>query len=158
MRMYLDYHELNKLTIKNKYRLPRIDDLLDQRQWVHIFSNVDLCLGYHQVRVKEEDIPKITFSTHYGHYEFLVLSFGLTNTSVIFMDTMNIVFHDYLGQFTVIFIDDILIYSRISKKHEEHLRRALERLWREQLHAKLEKCKFWLDNMLSSDMWFLEKV
>jgi hypothetical protein len=105
-----------------------------------VFSKVDLHSGYHQVRVKEEDIPKIAFRTRYGHYEFLVTSFGLTNAPAVFMDTMNKVFHDYLDQFTVVFIDDILIYSRMSEEHEEHLRKALERLRREKLYAKLEKC------------------
>jgi hypothetical protein len=96
MTMCIDYRELNKVMIKNQYPLPRIDDLLDQLQGVRVFSKVDLCSGYHQVRVKEEDIPKIAFSTRYGHYEFLVMSFRLTNAPTVFMDTMNRVFHDYL--------------------------------------------------------------
>jgi hypothetical protein len=112
-----------------------------------VFSKVDLRSGYHQVRVKEEDIPKTAFRTCYGHYEFLVMSFKLTNVSIVFMDTMNIIFHDYLDQFTVVFIDDILIYSKTLEKHEEHLQKALERLRREKLYAKLEKCEFWLDSM-----------
>jgi hypothetical protein len=153
MRMCIDYRELNMVTIKNRYPLPRIDDLLDQLQGARVFSKVDLRSGYHQVRVKEEDIPKIAFRIRYGHYEFLVMSFGLTNAPVIFMDTMNRVFHDYLDQFTVVFIDDILIYSRTSGEHKEHLRKALERLWREKLYAKLEKCEFWLDSVS-----FLEHV
>jgi hypothetical protein len=102
---------------------------------------------YHQVRVKEEDIPKTAFRTCYGHYEFLVMSFGLTNTPAVFMDTMNRVFHDYLDQFTVVFIDDILIYSKTSEEHKEHLRKVLERLRSEKLYAKLEKCEFWLDSV-----------
>jgi hypothetical protein len=118
-----------------------------------VFSKVDLRSSYHQVRVKEEDIPKIAFRTRYGHYEFLVMSFGLTNAPAVFMDMMNIVFHDYLDQFTIVFIDDILIYSRTPEEHEEHLRKALERLWSEKLYAKLEKCEFWLDNVS-----FLEQV
>ena len=139
MRMCIDYWELNKVTIKNRYPLPRIDDLLDQLQGVRVFSKVDLRSSYHQVRVKEEDIPKIAFRTCYGHYEFLVMSFRLTNVSAVFMDSMNSVFHDYFDQFTVVFIDDILIYSRMSEEHEEHLQKALERLRREKLYAKLKK-------------------
>jgi hypothetical protein len=147
MKMCIDYRELNKVTIKNRYPLPRIDDLVDQLQGARVFSKVDLRLGYHQVRVKEEDIPKIAFRTRYGQYEFLVMSFGLTNVPAVFMDTMNRVFHDYLDQFTVVFIDDILIYSKTSEEHEEHLRKVLERLRSEKLYAKLEKCEFWLDSM-----------
>jgi hypothetical protein len=142
MRMYIDYRELNKVTIKNRYPLPRIDNLLDQLQRGRVFSEVDLHSSYHQVSVKEEDIPKTAFRTCYGHYEFLVMSFRLTNAPAVFMDTMNRVFHDYLDQFTIVFINDILIYSRTSKEHEEHLQKALERLRREKLYAKLEKCEF----------------
>jgi hypothetical protein len=112
-----------------------------------VFSKVNLHSGYHQVRVKEADIPKTAFRTRYGHYEFLVMSFGLTNALAVFMDTMNRVFHDYLDQFTVVFIDDILIYSKTSGEHEEHLRKVLERLRSEKLYAKLEKCEFWLDSV-----------
>jgi hypothetical protein len=147
MRMCIDYQELNKVMIKNRYPLPRIDDLLDQLQGARVFSKVDLRSGYHQVRVKEKDIPKTAFRTRYGHYEFLVMSFGLTNASAVFMDTMNKVFHDYLDQFTVVFIDDILIYSKMLEEHEEHLRKVLERLRSEKLYAKLEKCEFWLDSV-----------
>jgi hypothetical protein len=112
-----------------------------------VFPKVNLRSGYHQVRVKEKDIPKIAFRTRYGHYKFLVMSFGLTNVPVVFIDTMNIVSHDYLDPFTIVFINDILIYSRTSKEHEEHLWKALERLWREKLYAKLKKCKFWLNSV-----------
>jgi hypothetical protein len=118
-----------------------------------VFSKVDLCLGYHQVRVKEEDIPKTAFRTRYGHYEFLVMSFGLTNAPAVFMDMMSRVFHDYLDRFTIVFIDDILIYSRTSEEHEEHFRKVLERFRNEKLYAKLEKCEFWMDNVS-----FLEHV
>jgi hypothetical protein len=121
MQMCIDYHELNKVTIKNKYPLPKIDDLLDQLQGARVFSKIDLCSGYHQVRVKEEDIPKIAFRTHYGYYEFLVMSFGLTNMLDVFMDMINRVFHNYLDQFIVVFIDDILIYSKMPEKHKEYL-------------------------------------
>ena len=147
IRMCIDYQELNKVTIKNRYLLPRIDDLLDQLQGARVFSQVNLRSGYHQVRVKEEDIPKTAFRTCYGHYEFLVMSFGLTYAPAVFMDTMNRVFHDYLDQFIVVFIVDILIYSKTLEEHEEHLRKALERLLREKLYAKLEKCEFWLDSV-----------
>ena len=112
-----------------------------------MFSKVDLRSSYHQVRVKEEDIPKTAFRTRYGHYEFLVMSFGLTNAPTVFMDMMNKVLHDYLDQFIVVFIDDILIYSKTLKEHKEHIRMALERLRREKLYAKLEKCEFWLDSV-----------
>jgi hypothetical protein len=128
MRMCIDYQELNKVTIKNRYPLPRIDDLLGQLQRAQVFFKVDLLSGYHQVRVKEEDIPKTAFMTRYGQYEFLVISFRLTNAPAVFMDMMNRVFHDYLDQFIVVFIDDILIYSKMSKEHEEHLQKILERL------------------------------
>jgi hypothetical protein len=147
MRNCIDYRELNKVTIKNRYPLPRIDDLLDQLQGAQVFSKVDLHSGYHQVRVKKEDIPKTAFRIRYGHYEFLVMSFRLTNVPAVFMDTMNRVIHDYLDQFTIVFIDDILIYSRMLEKHEEHLRKALERFRREKLYAKLDKCEFWLDSV-----------
>jgi hypothetical protein len=147
MRMCIDYREFNKVTIKNRYPLPRIDDLLDQLQGAWVFSKVNLHSGYHQVRVKEEDIPKIAFRTRYGHYEFLVMFFKLTNAPAVFVDTMNRVFHDYLDRFTVVFIDDILIYSKTSEEHEEHLRKVLERLRSKKLYAKLEKCKFWLDSV-----------
>jgi hypothetical protein len=127
--------------------LPRIDDLLNQLQGARVFSKIDLRSGYHQVRVKEKGIPKIAFKTCYGHYKFLVRSFRLTNAPTIFMDTMTRVFHDYLDQFTMVFIDNILIYSKMLEDHREHLRKALERLWREQLYTKLAKCKFWLSSV-----------
>jgi hypothetical protein len=112
-----------------------------------MFSKVDLHSGYHQVWVKEEDIPKTAFRTRYGHYEYLVMSFGLNNVPTVFMDMMIRVFHDYLDQFTVVFIDDILIYSKTSEEHKEHLCKVLERLRSEKLYAKLEKCEFWLDSV-----------
>jgi hypothetical protein len=121
MRMCIDYRELNKVMMNNRYPLPRIDDLLDQLQGACMFSKIDLHLGYYQVRVKEEDIPKTAFWTCYGHYEFLVTSFRLTNAPAIFMDTMNRVSHDYLDRFTMVFIDDILIYSKMLEKYEEYL-------------------------------------
>jgi hypothetical protein len=112
-----------------------------------VFSKFNLRSAYHQVRVKEEDISKTAFRTRYGHYELLVMPFGLTNAPTVFMDTMNKGFHDYFDQFTIVFIDNILIYSRTLEEHDEHLPKALERLRREKLYAKLKKCEFWLDSV-----------
>ncbi|KAI3754911.1 hypothetical protein L1987_54703 [Smallanthus sonchifolius] len=143
-RMCMDYRELNKLTIKNRYPLPRIDDLFDQLQSLTCFSKIDLRSGYHQLRVQEEDIPKTTFRTRYGHYEFMVMPFGLTNAPAVFMDLMNRVCKPYLDKFVIVFIDDILIYSKIKADHEQHLRLVLDLLRKEQLYAKFSKCEFWL--------------
>ncbi|KAJ9546504.1 hypothetical protein OSB04_019047 [Centaurea solstitialis] len=144
MRMCIDYRELNKVTVKNKYPLPRIDDLFDQLQGAKFFSKIDLRSGYHQLKVREGDIPKTAFRTRYGHYEFLVMSFGLTNAPAAFMDLMNRVCKPYLDKFVIVFIDDILIYSKTAEEHGEHLRKVLEMLKREQLYAKFSKCEFWL--------------
>ena len=139
-RMCIDYRELNKLTIKNKYPLPRIDDLFDQLQGMTVFSKIDLRSGYHQLRIREEDIPKMAFRSRYGHYEFLVMSFGLTNAPAAFMDLMNRVFKDYLDKFVIVFIDDILIYSRSEEEHERHLGLVLQRLREHRLYAKFKEC------------------
>ncbi|NBJ95683.1 reverse transcriptase family protein, partial [Parablautia muri] len=147
LRMCIDYRELNKLTIKNKYPLPRIDDLFDQLQGAKVFSKIDLRSGYYQLKVKDSDIPKTAFRTRYGHYEFLVMSFGLTNAPAAFMDLMNRVFREFLDKFVIVFIDDILIYSRNEADHEEHLRIVLSTLRQQQLYAKLSKCEFWLDKV-----------
>ncbi|KAL8120168.1 hypothetical protein AgCh_017344 [Apium graveolens] len=144
MRLCIDYRELNKLTIKNKYPLPRIDDLFDQLRGAVWFSKIDLRFGYHQMKIKPEDILKTAFGTRYGHYEFLVMAFGLTNTPTAFRDLMNRVFKKYLDKFVIVFIDDILIYSKTEEEHGEHLRIVLEILRREKLYAKFSKCKFWL--------------
>ena len=140
--MCIDYRELNKLTIKNRYPLPRIDDLFDQLQGASCFSKIDLRSGYHQLRVREEDIPKTAFRTRYGHYEFTVMPFGLTNAPAAFMNLMNRVFKPYLDRFIIIFIDDILIYSKTKADHERHLRLTLQTLQGNQLYAKFSKCEF----------------
>ncbi|GJT63091.1 putative reverse transcriptase domain-containing protein [Tanacetum coccineum] len=151
-RMCIDYRELNKLTIKNRYPLPRIDDLFDQLQGSSVYSKIDLRSGYHQLRVRDEDIPKTAFRTRYGHYEFQVMPFGLTNAPVVFMDLMNRVCKPYLDKFVIVFIDDILIYSRNKEEHANHLRIILELLKKEKLYAnqglhvdpaKIEVVKNW---------------
>ncbi|GJU09524.1 putative reverse transcriptase domain-containing protein, partial [Tanacetum coccineum] len=143
-RMCIDYRELNKLTVKNRYPLPRIDDLFDQLQGSSIYSKIDLRSGYHQLRVREQDIPKTAFRTRYGHYEFQVMPFGLTNAPAVFMDLMNRVCKPYLDKFVIVFIDDILIYSKNEREHEEHLKTILELLKEEKLYAKFSKCEFWI--------------
>jgi hypothetical protein len=142
--MCIDYRELNRVTIKNKYPLPRIDDLFDQLKEATVYSKIDLRSGYHQLKVKEADIPKTAIRTRYGQYEFLVMPFGVTNAPSVFMDLMNRVFHKYLDQFVVVFIDDILVYSATSKDHEEHLRTVLSILREKTFFAKFKKCEFWL--------------
>ncbi|GJU42132.1 reverse transcriptase domain-containing protein [Tanacetum coccineum] len=136
--------ELNKLTVKNRYPLPRIDDLFDQLQGSRFFSKIDLRSGYHQLRVHEDDIPNTAFRTRYGHFEFTVMPFGLTNAPTMFMDLMNRVCRPYLDKFVIVFIDDILIYSKTQEEHVEHLRLVLELLKKEKLYAKFSKCEFWL--------------
>ncbi|KAJ0442506.1 putative nucleotidyltransferase, Ribonuclease H [Helianthus annuus] len=143
-RMCIDYCELNKLTIKNRYPLPRIDDLFDQLQGSSFYSKIDLRSGYHQLRIQEESIPKTAFRTRYGHYEFWVMPFGLTNTPTVFMDLMNRVCKPYLDKFVIMFIDDILMHSKTKEEHEQHLRAILELLKKEKLYAKFSKCEFWL--------------
>jgi len=143
-RLCIDYRELNQVTVKNKYLLPRIDDLFDQLAGATVFSKIDLRSGYHQLRIKQEDVPKTAFRTRYGHYEFLVLPFGLTNAPAYFMDLMNRVFRPFLDKFVVVFIDDILIYSKSEKDHKEHLGIVLKTLAEHKLYAKLKKCEFWI--------------
>ncbi|GJT19042.1 putative reverse transcriptase domain-containing protein [Tanacetum coccineum] len=143
-RMCIDYRELNKLTMKNCFPLPRIDDLFDQLQGSSVYSKIDLRSGYHQLRVWQRDIPKTAFRTRYGHYEFQVMPFGLTNALAVFIDLMNRVCKPYLDKFVIVFIDDILIYSKNKEEHEEHLKIILELLKKEELYAKFSKCEFWI--------------
>ncbi|GJX98855.1 putative reverse transcriptase domain-containing protein [Tanacetum coccineum] len=169
--MCIDYRELNKLTVKNRYPLPRIDDLFDQLQGSSVYSKIDLRSGYHQLRVREEDIPKTAFRTRYGHYEFQVMPFGLTNAPAVFMDLMNRVCKPYLDKFVIVFIDDILIYSKNKQEHEEHLKQILELLKKEEfkgIHvdpAKIEAIKDWTSPKSPTEIrqflgldWVLPKI
>ncbi|RVW22320.1 Retrovirus-related Pol polyprotein from transposon 17.6 [Vitis vinifera] len=144
LRLCIDYRKLNRVIVKNKYPLPRIDDLFDQLKCAKYFSKIDLRTGYHQLRVREEDVSKTASRTRYGHYEFLVMPFGLTNAPAAFMDLMNRVFRAYLDQFVIVFVDDILIYSRSLEEHKQHLVTTLKTLRRHQLYGKLDKSEFWL--------------
>ncbi|GJT83555.1 putative reverse transcriptase domain-containing protein [Tanacetum coccineum] len=150
-KMCIDYRELNKLTVKNHYPLSRIDDLFDQLQGLSVYSKIDLRSGYHQLRVKDEDIPKTAFRIRYGYYEFQVITFGLTNAPAVFMDLMNHVCKPYLDKFVIVFIDDILIYSRNKEEHANHLRIIIELLKKEKLYAKFSKCDFWIHINLCED-------
>ena len=147
LRLCIDYRQLNKLTVKNKYLLPRIDDLFDQLKGASIFLKIDLRSGYHQLRIKDADVHKTAFRTRYGHYEFLVMPFGLTNAPAAFMDLMNRFFRPYVDQFVVVFIDYILVYSKDRESHDTHLQVVLETLRKEQLYAKLSKCEFWMNEV-----------
>jgi hypothetical protein len=144
LRLCIDYQPRNAVTIKNKYPLPRIDVLFDQLVGAKVFSKIDLCSGYHQIKIRASDIPKTTFSTRYGLYEYLVMSFGLTNAPAYFMYLMNSVFMPELDKFVVVFIDDILVYSKNEEEHAGHLHVVLQRLWEQRVYAKLSKCDFWL--------------
>ena len=144
LRMCIDYRKINKVTVKNKYLLSRIEDLFDQLKGAGVFSKIDLRSRYYQLRVKEVDVPKTAFRTRYDHYEFLVMPFGLTNAPTAFMDLMNRVFRPYVDQFVVVFIDDILVYSKDAQEHEQHLKIVLQMLREKKLYAKLSKCDFWL--------------
>jgi hypothetical protein len=147
LRLCVDYHPLNAVTIKNKYPLPRIDILFDQLAGAKVFSKIDLRFGYHQIKIRPSDIPKTAFSTRYGLYEYLVMSFGLTNALAYFMYLMNSVFMQELDKFVVVFIDDILIYSKTPEDHAKHLHVILQRLRDHHLYAKFSKCEFWLDTV-----------
>ena len=143
--MCIDYRMLNSVTVKNKYPLSRIDDLFDQLQGACVFSKIDFRSGYHQLKIRDEDVFKIAFRSRYEHYESLVMSFSLTNSPTTFMDLMNRVFRPFLDQFVIIFIDDVLVYSRSEEEHEQHLRLVLQTLREHQLYAKFSKCEFWLE-------------
>ncbi|XP_033516668.2 uncharacterized protein [Nicotiana tomentosiformis] len=147
LRMCIDYRQLNKITIHNKYPLPRIDDMFDQLQGAAHFSKIDLRSSYHKLRIKDEDISKTAFKTRYGHYEFFVMPFRLTNAPAAFMDLMNRVFNPFLDRFVIVFIDDILIYSSSQGEHEDHLRTVLQTLREHRLYAMFSKCEFWLDSI-----------
>jgi hypothetical protein len=141
-RMCVDYHSLNEVTIKNKYPLPRFDDLFDQLKGACVFSKIDLKSRYHQLKIRASDIPKTSFITRYHLYEYTAMSFGLTNAPAYFMYLMNKVFMEYLDKFVIVFIDDILIFSKNEEEHDEHLRLVLQKLRENQLYAKLNKCDF----------------
>jgi len=147
LRLCTDYRDLNNVTIKNKYPLPRIDDLFDQLRNAYVFSKLDLRSGYHQLKVRAEDIEKTAFVSRYGHYEYTVVPYGLTNAPGVFMNLMNRLFMKYLDKFMVVFIDDILIFSKSKEEHAEHLRIILQILRENQLYAKFNKCEFWLDQV-----------
>jgi hypothetical protein len=147
LRLCVDYRPLNAVTIKNKHPLPRIDILFDQLAGAKVFSKIDLSSGYHQIKIKPSDIPKMAFSTRYGLYEYLVMSFGLTNAPAYFMYLMNSVFMPELDKFVVVFIDDIPIYSKTKEYHANHIRAVLQRLRDHRLYAKFSKCEFWLDSV-----------
>ena len=147
MRLCINYRELNKVTIKNRYPLPRVDDLFHQLQGASVFSKIALRSGYHQLKVKEDDIQKIAFRTRCGHYEFLVMPFGLTNAPAAFMNLVNRVFKDYLDQFVIAIIDDILIYSRFMEEHAEYLQIVMNILKKKQLYAKFIKCEFCIEKV-----------
>ena len=138
---------MNKVTIKNRYPLPRIDDLFDPLRGARVYSKIDLRTGYHQMRVRDTNIPKTAFRTRYGHFEFRVMPFKLMNTPAAFMDLMHRIFQPYLDQFVVVFVDDILIYSQSEWEHEYHLRIVLHLLKDHQLYAKFSNCEFWLSEV-----------
>ena len=142
LRLCIGYRQLNRVIIQNRYLLPRIDELFDQLRGARVYFKIDLRTGYHQLKVKETDIPKTTFRTRYGHFEFTVMPFGLTNALAAFMDLVHRVFQPYLDQFVVVFVDDILIYSQSEWEHEYHLRIVLQLLKDHQLHTKFCKCEF----------------
>jgi len=152
LRLCVDYRQLNKMTIKNKYLLPRIDDLMDQFHGASVFSKIDLRLGYHQILVKADDVQKTAFRSRYGHYEYVVMPFGVTNAPVVFIDNMNRIFRSFLDKFVVVFIDGILIYSRTQEEHAKHLRLVLRVIREKQFYAKLSKYEFWMEEVQFLEM------
>jgi hypothetical protein len=144
MRLCNDFRQLNKVTIKNRYPLPRIDDLMDQLVDARVFSKIDLRSGYHQIKVKDEDKQKTASRTRYGHYEYKVMPFGVSNVPSVFM---NHIFHAFLDSFVVVFIDDMLIYFKTEEEHAERLKIVLLVLKEKKLYAKLSKCEFWLNEV-----------
>jgi hypothetical protein len=151
-QMCVDYRSLNEVTIKNKYPLLRIEDPFDHMKRASVFSKIDLRSRYHQQKIRGSDIPMTAFHTRYGLYEYTVVSFRLTNAPAYFMYLMNKVFMEYLDKFVIVFIDDILIFSKTVEEHEEHLRLVLEKLRSNQLYAKFSKCEFWLTEVAFLDM------
>jgi hypothetical protein len=141
-RLCIDYHVINQVTIKNKYPLPCIDALFEQLRYANVFTKIDLNFGYHQIKIQKGDIEKTTFITRYGQYEYIVMSFGLTNAPATFMEAMNKMFHGFLDDFIVVFLDDILIYSKSKEEHERHLGLVLDALRMNQFYRKLKKCAF----------------
>jgi hypothetical protein len=143
LRLCIDFKQLKKVTVKKKYHFPRIDDLFDQLRGAHIFSNIDLRFGYHQVKIKAEYINKTSFRMRYIHYEFTVVPFGLANEPIVFMCLMNGFFREYLYKFVIVFVDDIIIYSNSEEEHKQNLRMVLQVLREHQLYAKFSKCSFY---------------
>ena len=140
LRMVIDYRALNSVTIRNRYPLPRAEDLFDQLSKARVFSSIDLQSGYHQIRITPEDVPKTAFCTPFGHYEFRVLCFGLTNAPATFQSTMNKIFAPDIGKFVVVYINGILFFSQSAEEHKQRLQLVLQTLREQCLFAKLPKC------------------
>ena len=145
LRLCIDYRQLNRFTIKNRYPLPRIDDLFDKQKGTRLYYNIDFRTDCHKLRVREANIPKTSFRVRYGHFEFIVMPFGLTNApAACHRSHMHRVFQPYLDQFVVVFVDDILIYSKFEEEHEDHVRVVLQVLRDHKVYAKFSKCQFWI--------------